>query len=161
MISLSNKKIKTFLKLGIIFLLLFAITHTTMKAVSYYKNSYEKEQLQLELKKLKHETINIRQQKNITKKRIENLKKRYIKKDELKTKVTDIFKRMSLFDYNLQYLDSKKMCIDRYVIVAQLTSKSQEGKKAGLGILKYIGETKQSQKSDSIYFIDYIAKETK
>ena len=53
---------------------------------------------------------------------------------------------MSVLDYELKYLDSKKMCIDRHIIVAQVSAQSENGLKAAEGILSYIGKIKKHDK---------------
>ena len=70
---------------------------------------------------------------------------------------------MSLLDYQLNYLDAKKMCIDRHIIIAQVSAQSENGLKAAEGILSYIGKIKKHDKNGTIYFVDYIsiAKEIK
>ena len=65
---------------------------------------------------------------------------------------------MSVLDYEIKYLDSKKMCLDRYLIVTQVSAQSERGLQAAEGILSYIGDIKKSEKNDSIYFVDYISK---
>ena len=74
------------------------------------------------------------------------------------SKIKDIYKRMSVLDYNLKFLNSKKMCIDNYIIVTQLTARSKEGLKAGEGILSYLGQMKKSESNNTIYFVNYISK---
>lgn len=65
---------------------------------------------------------------------------------------------MSLFDYQLNYIDAKKMCIDRYVLVVGVNAQSENGEKAAQGILSYLGNTKESETSNGIYFVDYVMK---
>ena len=65
---------------------------------------------------------------------------------------------MSVFDYELNLLESKKMCIDRYVLITQLVSSSPEGLQAGEGILSYLGQIKKHETNKQVYFVDYISK---
>jgi hypothetical protein len=65
---------------------------------------------------------------------------------------------MSILDYNLRYIDAKQMCIDRHILVTQVSSASEDGLKAALGILSYLGSIKKSDTNDTIYFVDYISK---
>ena len=50
------------------------------------------------------------------------------------------------------------MCLDRYIIIAQLTARSEKGIEAGEGILSYLGKIRKSQNNDTLYYVDYIAK---
>jgi hypothetical protein len=50
------------------------------------------------------------------------------------------------------------MCVDRFILVTQLTSQSEKGIIAGEGILSYIGKVQKSDKNSSIYFVDYVSK---
>ena len=158
MISISKKTVSKITKIGLLVFVIYIIGYVFFKTASYYKIYYEKEQLTKELQMKKNETNSLKRQLENTKKRIENTQKQYISKEELDAKIKDIFKRMSVLDYNLKFLDSKKICIDRYVLVTQLTSQSDNGLIAGEGILSYIGEIKKSNKNPSIYFVDYITK---
>ena len=65
---------------------------------------------------------------------------------------------MSLLDYQIDYMDSKKICIDRYVLITKVNYESENGKQAVEGILNFIGETVQSEGNDKLYFVDYIAQ---
>lgn len=65
---------------------------------------------------------------------------------------------MSILDYNLKFVDSKKMCIDRYVIIAEVSAQSEDGLQAAEGILSFLGAIKKSDNNDSIYYIDYTSK---
>lgn len=156
MVSISKKTASTITKIGLAILIVYTIGFAFYKVSSYYKTYFEKESLLQELQIKKNETNSLKRQTKINKRRIEDLKNSYIKKEELETRIKDIFRRMSVFDYNLKYLDAKNMCIDRFIIVTQLTSSSQEGIKAGEGILSYLGKIKKSDKNETIYFVDYI-----
>jgi uncharacterized FlaG/YvyC family protein len=158
MISISKKTVSTITKIGLFVFVIYIIGYVFFKTASYYKIYYEKEQLTKELQMKKNETNSLKRQLENTKKRIENTQKQYISKEELDTKIKDIFKRMSILDYNLKFIDSKKMCVDRYVLITQVTAESDKGLIAGEGILSYIGEVKKSDKNPSIYFVDYVTK---
>lgn len=158
MITLNKKTVSLISKVGLLSLSAYIVGFGVYKTADYYKTYYEKEELTKELQIKINETNNIKKQIAQNKKRIEDLENSYIKKEELDIKIKDIFERMSIFDYKLKFLDSKKMCIDRYVLVAQLSAQSEEGLKAGEGILSYIGKIKQSEQNKSIYFVDYIAQ---
>lgn len=158
MISLSNKVIINVSKIVITTLVIYSILYISFKAMNYYKSYYEKEKLTSELQVKREETTSLKAKVNEAKKRIENLEKSYISKQELESKVKEIFKRMSLADYQLNYLDSKKMCIDRYIIITRVHTQSENGLKAAEGILSYLGEIKKSDKDESLYFVNYISK---
>ncbi len=126
--------------------------------IIYYKISIEKEQLEVVLQEKRVEPNNLKSKVEASKKKIEAVEKQYITKEELETKVKDIFGRMSILDYEIKYLDSKKMCLDRYLIVTQVSAETEKGLQAAEGILSYIGKIKKSEKNDSIYFVDYVSK---
>lgn len=157
MISISNKKVSYISKIGFAILGVYTLGFFTYKIANYYKIAFEREKLELVLQEKRNETINLKSQLDLSKKKIENIEKAYLNKEELEIKVKDIFGRMSVLDYNLKYLDSKKMCIDRYIIITQVSAQSEKGMQAALGILSYIGNIKKSDQNDSIYFVDYIA----
>lgn len=161
MISISKKTVSLVTKLGIGLLTIYSVGFLLYKLGTYYKTYTEKERLLQELQIKKNETSSLKRQIKLNEERITNIKNSYISKEELEVKIKDIFKRMSLFDYNLNFLDSKKMCVDRYILITQLTYTSENGKKAGEGILSYIGEIKQSDKNETLYYIDYITKSRK
>lgn len=158
MITLSKKTVSLVSKIGLLSLSAYIIGYSVYKTTDYYKTYYEKKELTKELQIKINETNNIKKKIEQNKIRIEKLQKSYLTKEEIDLKVKDIFNRMSVFDYNLKLLDSKKMCIDRYVLITQLTSQSEDGLKAGKGILSYIGEIKQSEQNETIYFVDYISQ---
>lgn len=156
MVSLSKKTVSSLTRIGIISLVVYTVGFLFFKVGAYYKTYYEKDRLTQELQIKKNETNRITMQIEVNKKRIENLQNSYMTKEEIDLKIKDIFERMSIFDYKLKFLDSKKMCIDRYVLVTQLTADSENGIKAGEGILSYIGKVQKSEKNDSLYFVNYI-----
>lgn len=158
MISISKKTIKKLTKIGLVALLGYTAYFTLAKASRHYKNYNEKNDLMQKITIKKNKINALKKQKTELEENKKRLKAQYITKAQLAKKVKDIFKRMSLLDYNLKYIDSKQLCLDRYIIVAQLVAQSANGKKAGEGILSYLGETKKSKKNDTIYFVDYITK---
>ena len=157
MISISNKTVSYISKIGLSILGVYVIGFLAYKTIIYYKIANEKEQLEIVLQEKRNETNNLKNNVELSKKKIETLEKQYITKEELEIKVKDIFSRMSVLDYELKYLDSKKMCIDRHIIIAQVTAQSENGLKAAEGILSYIGKIKKHDTNDSIYFVDYIS----
>jgi hypothetical protein len=159
MISLSGKKVSIIGKLTLIILVVYSLGFVAYRAITFYKIYFEKETLTEQLQVKRNETNSLKRQVELSKKKIEDTEKLYISKEELETKVKDIFGRMSILDYNLKYIDSKKMCLDRYIIISQVSAQSEDGLKAAEGILAYIGSVKKSEKNDTIYFVDYITKE--
>jgi hypothetical protein len=157
MISISNKTVSYISKIGLSILGVYVIGFLAYKTIIYYKIANEKEQLEIVLQEKRNETNNLKNNVELSKKKIETLEKQYITKEELEIKVKDIFSRMSVLDYELKYLDSKKMCIDRYIIVVDLSAQSEGGLRAAQGILEYIGEIKKHETNDSIYFVNYIS----
>ena len=157
MISISNKTVSYISKIGLSILGVYVIGFLAYKTIIYYKMANEKEQLEIVLQEKRNETNNLKNNVELSKKKIETLEKQYITKEELEIKVKDIFSRMSVLDYELKYLDSKKMCIDRYIIVVDLSAQSEGGLRAAQGILEYIGEIKKHETNDSIYFVNYIS----
>lgn len=158
MISISNKTLSLVTKITIGILILYSIAFLSYRAVNYFKTTFEKQKIQQELQLKKDEVESVIKQTQFNKNRLVQLNKSYMTKDEIAVKIKDIFKRMSVFDYELNYLDSKKMCIDRHILIVQVNSQSQNGQKAAEGILSFIGNTKKSDKSDKIYFVDYVSK---
>lgn len=158
MISINSNKLKSLSKIAILLLVLYIIGFTVLKAATYYQTQKKKEYLAQELQNKKIEYSKLKLEVNKVKQKSQEVKDSYIKKDEIKDKVSEIFKRMSVFDYNLKYLDAKEMCVDRHIIIAQLTASSQKGIVAGEGILSYLGEIRKSDTNETLYFIDYISK---
>jgi cell division protein FtsB len=157
MISFSNKKVSYLAKLSLTILFVYSIGFIIYRTAIYYKIYFEKEKLTVLLQTTKNETNSLKREVVLAKNKIENINKQYIKKEDLEVKVKDIFERMSILDYNLKYIDAKEMCIDRFIIVAQVSSKSEDGWKAAEGILSYIGPIRKSEKNDTIYFVDYVS----
>ena len=157
MISISNKTVSFLSKSALIVLGIYSVGFFAYKTLIYYKIAAEKEKLEIVLQEKWAETNKLKEDLSTSKNKIETLEKQYITKEELEIKVKDIFNRMSLLDYQLNYLDAKKMCIDRHIIIAQVSAQSENGLKAAEGILSYIGKIKKHDTNDSIYFVDYIS----
>lgn len=158
MISIANKTVSYISKVGLTMLVGYTILFLAYKTIIYYKIAIEKEQLEVVLQEKRVETNNLKSKVEASKNKIEAVEKQYMTKEELETKVKDIFGRMSILDYEIKYLDSKKMCLDRYLIVTQVSAETEKGLQAAEGILSYIGKIKKSEKNDSIYFVDYVSK---
>lgn len=158
MISISNKTVSYISRVGLTILAVYTVSFFAYKTIIYYKIAFEKEQLEIVLQEKRAETNSLKSKVDASKNKIETVEKQYISKEELETRVKEIFERMSVLDYEIKYLDSKKMCLDRYVIVTQVSAQSEKGLQAAEGILSYIGDIKKSEKNDSIYFVDYISK---
>lgn len=158
MISINANKLKKFSKVSILLLVLYIIGFTVLKAATYYQTQKKKEYLAQDLQNKKIEYSKLKLEVNKVKQKSQEVKDSYIKKDEIKDKVSEIFKRMSVFDYNLKYLDAKEMCVDRHIIIAQLTASTEKGVLAGEGILSYLGEIRKSDTNETLYFVDYISK---
>lgn len=158
MISISNKTVSYISRVGLTILAVYTLGFFAYKTIIYYKIAFEKEQLEIVLQEKRVETNSLKSRVNTSKNKIETVEKQYISKEELETKVKEIFERMSVLDYEIKYLDSKKMCLDRYLIVTQVSVQSEKGLQAAEGILSYIGDIKKSEKNESIYFVDYISK---
>lgn len=158
MISISNKKLSLISKTTIIVLILYTLGFISFRAISYYKIYIEKEALTNDLQLKRNETASLKRLVDNSKKKIDDIEKSYITKEELEPKVKEIFQRMSILDYELKYVDAQKMCLDRFIIVSQVTAQSENGLKAAEGILGYIGNIKKSDNNATIYFVDYISK---
>ena len=158
MISINNKRYKLIIKLSLLILLVYVIGFFFFQLTNFFKISFEKDKLTKDLQMKKQETISIKRKIARKQNKTKEIETSFIKKDDIDKKVKKIFKRMSVLNYNLKYLDSKKMCIDNYIFVTQLTARSEEGLKAGEGILSYLGEVKKSEKNNTIYFVNYILK---
>ncbi|MDD2894993.1 MAG: hypothetical protein PHG81_03140 [Aliarcobacter sp.] len=158
MISIANKTVSYISRVGLTILGVYTLGFFAYKTIIYYKIAFEKEQLEVVLQEKRTETNNLKSKVELSKSKTESVEKQYISKEELETKVKDIFQRMSILDYEIKYLDSKKMCLDRYLIVTQVSAESEKGLQAAEGILSYIGSIKKSEINDSIYFVDYVSK---
>lgn len=158
MISISNKRLSKVSKLILVVIIGYSSVFMLYRAITYYKIYFEKEELLAQIQIKKNETDSFKRGIDLVKKKKIDLEKSYMTKEEIDTKIKDIFSRMSIFDYELNFLDSKKMCIDRYVLVVNVNAQSDNGKKAAEGILSYIGELKQSDKDATIYYVDYLSK---
>lgn len=158
MISISSKKLSKLNKVILVGLILYSLLFVFYRAIEYYKFFAEKQELTTQLQMKKNETESLKKDIELEKKVKENFEQNYMTKEEIDNKLKNIFSRMSIFDYELNYLDSKKICIDRYILVVNVNAESENGKKAAEGILSYIGEVRQSDKEQSIYYIDYVSK---
>lgn len=158
MISISSKNVSLITKVGLLVLAVYVVGFFIVKGANYYKTSYQKEVYIKELREKKAEIKDIKEKIQKVKEKTQQVKNSYITQDELAIKVTDVFERFSLLDYDLKYLNSKQMCVDRHILIVQLVAQSDKGLKAGEGILSYLGEVKKSDNNDTIYFVDYISK---
>ena len=158
MISVHSKLVSRITKTLLIGLTTYTVLFILFKAIIYFQSVKQKENLVRDIQIQKEQTEIIKNKVNEVKKKIENLEKIYVQKEELENKIKDIFQRMSLLDYQLNYVDAKKMCIDRYIIVTRVNYESEKGLKAIEGILSYLGEIKKSENDENLYFVNYIAK---
>ena len=158
MINISGKKSSFINKTIFILLAIYSLFFIINEFFDYYNVYNKKELLYKELDVEKNKTELIKEKALSFKKKIEDVKKQYITEEELESKVKGIFERMSILDYQINYLGAKKMCIDRYLLITEVQSQSEEGLKAAEGILLYIGDIKKSDDYNSVYFVDYIAK---
>lgn len=158
MVSISKKTTKTIVKIGLLILFVYATYFFIQKGTKVYKSKDLKQNLENKITIAKNKTSNIKRQIVLLQQDRQRLQRVYVSQAELEKKIQNIYKRMSVFDYKLKFISAKKMCIDRYIIISQLTSSTKKGQKAGLGILKYLGETHKSGKSDTIYFTNFISK---
>lgn len=158
MISVHSKLVSRITKTLLIGLTTYTVLFILFKAIIYFQSVKQKENLVRDIQIQKEQTEIIKNKVNEVKKKIENLEKIYVQKEELENKIKDIFQRMSLLDYQLNYVDARKMCVDRYIIVARADYQSEKGLKAIEGILSYLGEIKKSENDENLYFVNYIAK---
>ena len=126
MISISNKRISLISKITISVLILYILAFFSHRIITYYKVYFEKEALINDLQLKRNETASLKRLVDNSKKKIDNIEKSYITKEELEPKVKEIFQRMSILDYDLKYVDAQKMCIDRFIIVSQLSAQSED-----------------------------------
>lgn len=158
MISVSGKSLGKITKIVLIGLFAYSVIYLASTLKEYYETYKEKERLTIELQMKKDETTIVKININKTKEEIQKVENSYLKQEELAEKVKEVFSRISLLDYQIEYLDSKKMCIDRYILITKINYESEKGKQAALGILNFLGNSLQSDSDESIYFVDYIAK---
>lgn len=157
MVSLSNKTVKNIAKYLGIGIAVYSIFFLASSVKEYYDVSKEKENLTNTLQFKRDNTSVVKKQIDEYKKRKEYLETAYIKSDELKEKVDEIFKRVATLDYQIDLLDVRKECVDRHIIVARVFGHSEKGYTAAQGILKFLGETAQSTQDEDLYFVNYIA----
>lgn len=158
MISVSSKSLKNITKTVVIGVFAYSILYLAGTLKEYYEAYKEKERLTNELQFKRDETSLVKQKINSTKENLEKVENSYLKQEEIEAKVKEIFTRVSLLDYQIDFLDSKKMCIDRYLLITRINYESEKGKQAANGILKFLGKTVQSDSDENLYFVDYIAR---
>jgi cell division protein FtsB len=158
MISLHNRVVSRITKIVLVAVIVYTSLFIFYKTISYYQAKSQKEELVRDIEIQKNETEVLKSKVNEVKNKIENLEKIYIQKEELEGKIKDIFQRMSFVDFQLNYVDAKKMCVDRYIIVARANYQSEQGLKAVEGILSYLGEIRKSEQDENLYFVNYITK---
>lgn len=158
MISISNNSLKKYSKIIVLAMIAYSFFFMTSSVIEYYQSYKDKEKLTNELQLKRDETSSLKQKITDLKEKTKRVQESYIKQDELKTRVAEIFDRVSLLDYQLKLLDAKPMCIDRHILVVSLFANSEDGYKAGEGILNYLGTTAKSDSGENLYFVNYIAK---
>ncbi|AZL53826.1 hypothetical protein [Aliarcobacter skirrowii] len=158
MISLSKKRIIKISKLSIILFLVYILFFFLISGFEYYKMYNEKVSLTKELDEKREVTNRIKDNIQNIKDKTNLVKSSYASKEEIDKKLKSIFNNFSLVDYNLSLIDTKQMCIDRYILIVDLESTTELGKIAGKKILEYLGEVKQRDEFENIYFVDYIQK---
>jgi len=158
MISLSKKRIIKISKLSIILFLVYILFFFLISGFEYYKMYNEKVSLIKELDEKREVTNRIKDNIQNIKDKTNLVKSSYASKEEIDKKSKSIFNNFSLVDYNLSLIDTKQMCIDRYILIVDLESTTELGKIAGKKILEYLGEVKQRDEFENIYFVDYIQK---
>jgi len=158
MISLSKKRIIKISKLSIILFLVYILFFFLISGFEYYKMYNEKVSLTKELDEKREVTNRIKDNIQNIKDKTNLVKSSYASKEEIDKKLKSIFNNFSLVDYNLSLIDTKQMCIDRYILIVDLESTTELGKIAGKRILEYLGEVKQRDEFENIYFVDYIQK---
>ncbi|MDX4050708.1 hypothetical protein Q6A91_09225 [Aliarcobacter skirrowii] len=158
MISLSKKRIIKISKLSIILFLVYILFFFLISGFEYYKMYNEKVSLTKELDEKREVTNRIKDNIQNIKDKTNLVKSSYASKEEIDNKLKSIFNNFSLVDYNLSLIDTKQMCIDRYMLIVDLESTTELGKIAGKKILEYLGEVKQRDEFENIYFVDYIQK---
>ncbi|AXX84723.1 hypothetical protein [Aliarcobacter skirrowii] len=158
MISLSKKRIIKISKLSIILFLVYILFFFLISGFEYYKMYNEKVSLTKELDEKREVTNRIKDNIQNIKDKTNLVKSSYASKEEIDNKLKSIFNNFSLVDYNLSLIDTKQMCIDRYILIVDLESTTELGKIAGKKILEYLGEVKQRDEFENIYFVDYIQK---
>ncbi|WP_419764066.1 MAG: hypothetical protein ACNI28_09755 [Arcobacter sp.] len=156
MISVSKNRLLKIIKIGLIILSLYMVGFFSTKAITFVRYYYEKKELTKAISDNKIKIAMFKQKNEESIQQINDLKSKYTTQEALAKKLKGIFYRMSLPDYNLKYITSTQLCINRYAIMVQLNTNSSNGLKAGEGILSYLGKIHKSAKKDNIYFVDYI-----
>ena len=158
MISISNNSLKKYSKIIVLGMFVYSFFFMTSSIIEYYQSYKDKERLTNELQLKREETSSLKQKITNLKEKTKKVQESYIAQDELRTRVAEIFDRVSLLDYQLKLLDTKPMCIDRHILVVSLFANSEDGYKAGEGILNYLGTTAKSSSEENLYFVNYITK---
>ncbi|WP_199919680.1 hypothetical protein [Aliarcobacter skirrowii] len=138
--------------------LVYILFFFLISGFEYYKMYNEKVSLTKELDEKREVTNRIKDNIQNIKDKTNLVKSSYASKEEIDKKLKSIFNNFSLVDYNLSLIDTKQMCIDRYILIVDLESTTELGKIAGKKILEYLGEVKQRDEFENIYFVDYIQK---
>ena len=101
MISVSGKSLKNITKIVVIGVFTYSLLYLASTLKEYYETYIEKERLTIELQVRKDETLAVKEKINKTKEDIQKVENSYLKQDELANKVIEIFKRVSLLDYQI------------------------------------------------------------
>lgn len=160
MISIKKRNHTKLIKLLITVFVLVVVLFFGKQAYITIANKQKIENLTSQIAIQKSTNNNLISKTSQLTKKIDEVKKLYPTTEELEDKLNRIFKRMSILDHQLILLGTKKICVDRHVLITKLESKTKNGKKAALGILNYLGKTKQSDKDENIYFVDYVAQKS-
>lgn len=156
MINLSKERLILLTKIILGIIIVYTLIISSMKLYVAYQLSKKTNTIIEEIKLKKSHSKKTKQRVHDIQNKITLLNNNYKSKKELEEQISIVFERVSILDYNIQLLDTKKMCIDRYFLVTSITANSEEDKKSALSIISYLGNVHQNQENENLYFIDFI-----
>ncbi len=157
MIAIGNNKLKKIAKISLIIFAIYTVFYLAFQVFHYYLTYTKLEKLKTQVREHKQELNTYKQKVRVNQQKIKKIKDSYQTKEEIETKTKNIFKRMSVLNYDLNLLKIKPMCIDRYILFVELDYEDEDALEAGKKILSYIGNVKKYKDSD-IYLVDYKLK---
>ncbi len=141
---------------GFFLLFLYSGIFLVHSFYTQYKLAQINSQIESNLRLKKLENKNLSQRNKRLSIKIKSIKASYLTQKELEEKITGIYERMSLLNYNISLIKSQKMCINHYILVNQVSANTKEGTKEAFELLSFLGTTKQSSSNESIYFLDLV-----
>ena len=159
MISIKNKNLFKLIKLVFIFLFGYSLVFFMQLFYITYQSSEKKDVLLNKIHVLKIEHTALKTNVHKEKGKITLIKKSYLSKEELERKISAIFLRLNFLDFEIVNLASRKMCINRYILINKIKAKDEKALKAAQHVLSFLGESVVSKNDSSIYYVNYKMEE--